>query len=274
MRKPVKLPSKKKTKKMASMSRTPTKNQEGSRAAPMDVVQDSVPSLRSIEMLIRGVDGKLDRMNTTLGERIDDVESKMEERFAEVTEDVGALKQCLENNELQLEYKINGVLKKHVSGQTSGTDLAALEDKITHTVGKRLGADFSRLSKGDRRRVRLPPNAAAATGPAEASREAYKDDRSKEYWTARRSLRIWPVQGDNLYDAVADFLRNKLQIDRCLIPPRDEMRVRVAEVIGRSKGKNEVVVLFKSAALHDSIRSSAYNLAGSDAGLRLSLIHI
>ena len=88
---------------------------------------------------------------------------------------------------------------------------------------------------------------------------------------ARRSLRIWPIQGDDHYKAAADFLRSKLQIDWPLVPPREEMRVRVAEGIGRAKGKNEVVVLFKSASLRDSIRSSAYHLAGSDAGLRLDI---
>ena len=88
---------------------------------------------------------------------------------------------------------------------------------------------------------------------------------------ARRSLRIWPIQGDDHYKAAADFLRSKLQIDWRLVPPREEMRVRVAEGIGRAKGKNEVVILFKSTSLRDSIRSSVYHLAGSDAGLRLEI---
>ena len=170
-------------------------------------------------------------MNTRHGERINQVNEKLKEKRIEV-------------NELQLEDKIHGVLQKHASDQNSSTDIAALEDKIVHTVGQRLGAEMSRVSNGDKRRIRLPPNTVTGSGPAEASREAFKDDRYKEYWTARRSLRVWSVQGDVLYEAAAAFLRHRLQIDRRLVPPREEMRVRVAEVIGRSKGKNEVVILF------------------------------
>ena len=71
---------------------------------------------------------KLDRMNTRHGERIDQVNEKLKEKRIEV-------------NELQLEDKIHGVLQKHASDQNLSTDIAALEDKIVHTVGQRLGAE-------------------------------------------------------------------------------------------------------------------------------------
>ena len=113
----------------------------------------------------------------------------------------------------------------------------------------------------DRRRVRGASQLAG--GLVESSREALKGDQEAQYWTARRSLRLWPVGGGDLYEATVDFLKNKLKQDFRTIPSRDDIHVHMASTIGKAKGRDEVMVRFPTATHHDAVRSAAFNQAGS-----------
>ena len=49
------------------------------------------------------------------------------------------------------------------------------------------------------------------------------------------------------------------------------MHVHVASTVGKAKGRDEVVVRFPTATHRDAVRSAAFNLAGSQAGMRLEI---
>ena len=106
--------------------------------------------------------------------------------------------------------------------------------------------------------------------------------RDKRYWKARRSLRMWPVEGEGeeMKSAVLKFLANKLRLGEDVIADAEECHiVRVPTAgPGPSQSKNtirhEVVVEFPSVDLRDLVRRSAYNLAGDrTAGIRLDVPH-
>ena len=188
-----------------------------------------------------------------MAERIESVETG----FDDVTAEVKDLKDRVVSNERNLDAKIDQALER--KAKQSGI----------------LGAgpfryDMSRLTTKDRRRIREGPSVSAA-GPVESSRESMKEAQEAQYWIARRSLRLWPIVGPDLYDATVDFLRDKLKQDPRTIGSRDELHVRPAGTIGRAKSKDEVIIRFPDATTRDAVRSAAFNLAGSSAGMRLEI---
>ena len=121
-------------------------------------------------------------------------------------------------------------------------------------------------------RAYLRGGAVLGAGPRAARAVASWETSSNfEYWAARRSLRMWPVQGPDLYEAARDFLVDALKQDPRSIPSRDELTVRIAGSMGRSKTVGEVVVSFPNVSMRDAARSAAFNLAGKKAGIRLEI---
>ena len=94
------------------------------------------------------------------------------------------------------------------------------------------------------------------------------DDR---YWRARRSLRLWPVIGQDLNAAVANFLTQELQMDQDIADEIINFEIRR---VRSAKGKhaNEVIVAFPDVETRDAVRSAAPKLAGKkDKGMRLEI---
>ena len=105
----------------------------------------------------------------------------------------------MDSNEARLEERITAVLRKHQADN--------LEEKIEESINKKFSDDTSRLPRGDKRRVRPPGNTPGSR--AEPSWEAFRDAQAQAYWKARRSLRLWPVSGNDLNDAAVDFLTGR-----------------------------------------------------------------
>ena len=89
---------------------------------------------------------------------------------------------------------------------------------------------------------------------------------SEDYLVARRSLRLWPIQGtsvDDLWAAVERFLRDSLSIPEEDLNLEDIEAVRrVADAVAPDTVHDEVVVVFFDRRKRDLAIVSSTNLAG------------
>ena len=104
---------------------------------------------------------------------------------------------------------------------------------------------------------------------AVGSRTCTPDKREAAYSFCRRSLRMWPVEGDLLVDAVKCFLKQKLGMT--------DGRIRALGSIEASnmpsktaREKKEVLVTFESREDRDNVKANGVNLAGQkEVGMAL-----
>ena len=85
----------------------------------------------------------------------------------------------------------------------------------------------------------------------------------KNYWVARRSLRLWPVMGDNVEEAVISFLEEKLKCPAARVSSADFSAKRVYSP-PENTAQHQVVVTLATVGLRDEVRSMSRNLSGSD----------
>ena len=85
----------------------------------------------------------------------------------------------------------------------------------------------------------------------------------EKYWKARKSLRMWPVPGTSLKEAVLEFITSRL-----LCPPGiltlDDFEARRVPSSPDYSAQEQVVVTFASIELRDRIKALGKNLRGSD----------
>ena len=164
--------------------------------------------------------------------------------------------------------------------------MESVEAKVKGMVDKQLlAAGFDQdLSAGDLtmrssvQQSRSYAGVASSSGRTEESSTRVEgslnrtDKQEAEFWRARRSLRMWPVEAVDRA-GVVEFLQKKLRMDKEFI--EEEMgEITVKKVRDpKAKAKNEVIVVFETKQLRDSVRAKAANLAnfGQNAGMRLEL---
>ena len=113
-------------------------------------------------------------------------------------------------------------------------------------------------------------SAAAAIGPQNLS-VAQITRREAAYHLARRSLKAWPVDGEDLEDAFKVFLRNKLKLPDSTV--RSLGKIEVQKRPGKvAEQKLEVLAVFECKEERDAVKAAGVNLAGQEnVGL---LIHV
>ena len=117
----------------------------------------------------------------------------------------------------------------------------------------------------------------SCAGPSQTSmtmRGPTKLDRQEAgFWIARRSLRLWPVPGEER-DQLEEYLRVKLRLDENFI--REELGetkiIRTREP--RNRNKNEYIVQFETKQIRDAVKAAASNLANfrETAGMWLHIL--
>ena len=87
----------------------------------------------------------------------------------------------------------------------------------------------------------------------------------------RRSLRLWPISGSDLKAGLGDFLKLRLRISPVFLSDMGEIGVkRVAST--STKFPDEVIALFSTVEVRDTVRRAAKELAGdTGAGVRLEI---
>ena len=179
------------------------------------------------------IDSKVDDLASKLGTRM----SKAETDLARLSSEVASTRNQLETLRLATEEREKALPSLIEAALKERTDVVPRADE-----GQRLG-----------RRPR-PINDAAPVSRVVSE---------EKYWSARKTLRIWPVVGDALEAAVVGFLESKL---KC--PPG---RVAVGDFSARRvysppdlTAQSQVVVTFSSVGLRDEVKSMARNLSGTD----------
>ena len=104
------------------------------------------------------------------------------------------------------------------------------------------------------------------------SKKISGEPREVKFWECRKSLRLWPVDGDQRSD-LEKFLVEKLRMDRSFVD-NDLGPVTIKKNRDpRSKIKNEVIVEFECKEIRDAVKAQGPNLANfwDEAGMRLHL---
>ena len=104
---------------------------------------------------------------------------------------------------------------------------------------------------------------------AASGKEVLLDKREEAYHKCRRSLRVWPVKGNNLRDAFKVFLKAKLKLSDKKIKSLDGLDI--LQAMGkRARDRGEVLVCFETKEDRDSVKAMGINLAGQkDAGMAI-----
>ena len=131
----------------------------------------------------------------------------------------------------------------------------ALPDMISSIVAMKIpqNTQDTRLDVRPGRRPRLLDTTAARSGPTS----------EESYWKARKTLRIWPVEGEDLKESVISFLELKL---RC--PPgkmtAEDFEARRLYSPPDLAAQSQVLVTFTTVGLRDEVKAMARNLSGQD----------
>ena len=139
--------------------------------------------------------------------------------------------------------------------------LAALEKKVEETdrrVADQIVAEVART------RPTLVPVPAGDNSVA-----SVHSRREAAYHRCRRSLKIWPIEGEDLPDAVRVFLRTKLKIGDAKI---DRMgSIEVSTMPNKTaRDRKEVVATFESSEDRDYVKACGPQLAGQrEVGMAL-----
>ena len=207
-------------------------------------------------------------------ERIENISGTVKALSASVTKnqsDISAIrkeiKQAVSKDSLREEIK--SVLQETVS------------KSITEQVEKRIGPEVHKIQSSYSEAVK-----SGVVGGDVA-------DYSDRYWSARRSLRVWPVPGNNDDDIrvnTGDFIHDKLKVHEDALQKSDVVSVRRVLRGARQSDRRhrrqahpqqvweEVLVVFQSVEIRDMVWSHSFNLAGfvdsegkPTAGVRLEI---
>ena len=101
----------------------------------------------------------------------------------------------------------------------------------------------------------------ATTKTGEELTAGAKTRREKAYNRCRRTLKMWPIRGENLEDEVRNFLANMLKFDQ----PKIEMLGAIDAVIApgrQAKERGEVLAIFETKEDRDTVKAGGTELAG------------
>ena len=174
-----------------------------------------------------GVDKDLKAFLTAMKDDINrstkEAVDRIDKRIDENAKHIGEIKQDIERRDASIAAKITATVREEV---------AKLGTPATAT--SRSGDE---LSTGARTR------------------------RERAYNRCRRTLKIWPISGDNLEDEVRNFLANMLKFDQAKIDLLGAIDVVVAP--GRqAKEKGEVLAVFETKEDRDTVKAGGIALAG------------
>ena len=115
-----------------------------------------------------------------------------------------------------------------------------------------------REQKMERRLMTLEAKSSAATGTRSPLRTGRQD---AAYLEARRTLKLWPITGEDLEDSVRCFLQSRLKIGEDRV--RSLGKISVKPGLGKAaRERSEVLATFDNREDRDFVKSMGINLAG------------
>ena len=200
------------------------------------------------------------RLQTAAKKTVDDVSNLFQRNIERIDNNTKAIAE-LKVMDKQLENRVVDLLSR--SEERAIAREKKLESRITAAIAKKLDQSVNATS--------LSTRAAVATGATVALSVPQQERREASYNYCRRSLKAWPVQGDDLNDAFMVFLKTKLRVANETIANLGP--ITVSKRPGRvAEQKLEVLAVFDSLEDRDLIKASGPNLAGQEnVGL---MIHV
>ena len=134
-----------------------------------------------------------------------------------------------------------------------------MEDRLTTALERRFSESV------------VATRSAAAAAASSSMSGTQLSRREAAYHLCRRSLKAWPVEGDDLVDSFRVFMRTKLGIPNSTITALGDIEVtkRPGKV---AEQKLEVLATFQDSEDRDLVKAAGPNLAGQDnVGL---MIHV
>ena len=196
----------------------------------------------------------VNRSEASTSTKIDTLTKKMTDRLGTAEQSV----KCLSQDMATVMTDI-GRLKRRTA-----MDESKLEKVVEAAVDRKLAT----VKTDGLRRPRRPLTGANLITPEPRSGG---DPREKDYFKARRSLKLWPVSGDDLRHAALTFVQDKLLLPKGRLLASD---LEVSELYSPpdSNIKNQVLVLFPSIRTRDEVKALSRNLGGdTSAGIQLEL---
>ena len=141
--------------------------------------------------------------------------------------------------------------------------------EIKQDMERRDAGISARISTEVRQEVAKLSGLLKGKSPALEPSEGVRNRRDRAYNHCRRSLKIWPIRGENMEDEVKNFMANKLNFDQRKIESLGAIEVVVAP--GRlAKDKGEVLATFETKEDRDTVEAGGVNLAGQrEAGMSI-----
>lgn len=116
-----------------------------------------------------------------------------------------------------------------------------------------------------------PASRSLSTSGMDGSARGITTKQEESFHHHRRSLRIWPIKGPEIGKNLKTFLQARLKIVGPALEGLGKMEFR-REKIPNSRYPDEVVVLFESKDVRDSVKAAGYHLAGDpNVGMRPSI---
>ena len=141
--------------------------------------------------------------------------------------------------------------------------------EIKHVLEKRDAEISTRISTEVRQEVAKLGNLLKSKSPGTDLSEGTRTRRERAYNHCRRTLKIWPVRGEDLEDEVRNFMASKLRFSQSKIDSLGAIEVTAAP--GRAaREKNEVLATFETKEDRDAVKAGGVSLAGErDTGMSI-----
>ena len=152
--------------------------------------------------------------------------------------------------------------------QSTRETVGKLESRLDNTE-KGLAALEKKVEDTDKRVSEQISAEVAKIGGQSVLSQGVAGRREEAYHRCRRSLKVWPIEGDDLADSVRNFMKTRLKMSDDRI--RSLGSIAVSSLPSKaSRDKKEVVVTFDSADERDFVKSNGPHLAGQrEAGMSL-----
>ena len=102
--------------------------------------------------------------------------------------------------------------------------------------------------------------AVGGLGGRPSSSAVERSKREEAFYRCRRSLKLWPISGDDLEDEVKVFLKTKLRFTQSRIDSFGSIEVS-APPAKAARDRKEVVAVFETSEDRDTIKANGINLA-------------
>ena len=156
-----------------------------------------------------------------------------------------SMKNDLMNSTKEAVTRIESKLERH---ESSIANLEMRVERGENEMAARIASEVTKQVVGRARPVSGTPTTRGSKHEA-------------AYHFCRRSLKVWPVKGEDLEDAVKTFLKAKLDMTDERI--RALGSIEVSTVNGRAaRERNEVLATFETKEDRDSVKANGINLAG------------